>query len=64
MLRDLASDIETGAVPAQEVMCIIRNGVNAVGVSVWGEYRGNIAALGLLESAKSRIPTANVYNED
>lgn len=63
MLRQMADNIESGATPAEEVLCILRSGVNSVGVSAWGEYRGNIAALGVLEAAKRYIETGNIFSE-
>lgn len=63
MLRELADRIETGDTPAEEVLCILRSGVNRVGVAAWGEYRGNVAALGMLEAAKRYIETENIFSE-
>lgn len=55
MLRSLADDIERGAVQADEVHCIVRTGTDTVTNYTWGDYRGPIATLGLLESAKALL---------
>lgn len=56
MFRQLADKIESGEQKADEVICLIRNGGNSMGMWVWGEYRGSIAHLGMLEAAKKFIP--------
>lgn len=63
MLRQLADRIECGETAAEEVLCVVRAGVNRVGVAAWGEYRGNVAALGMLEAAKRYIATENIFTD-
>lgn len=55
-LRLLADQIESGDINAQEVLCIVRTGINGMSSWAWGDYRGAIAALGLLEAAKTQFP--------
>lgn len=55
MLRHLAGRIERGEVPAQEVLCIVRTGIHRVSLYGWGDYRGNIATIGMLEAAKKHV---------
>jgi len=62
-LRRLAGHIEAGEVQAQEVVCILRADTNNADVFCWGDYRGQIATLGLIEAAKRRL-TVNVQVED
>lgn len=59
MMRQLADEIECGQVDAQEMLCIVRTGINGMSSWAWGDYRGAIAALGLLEAAKTQFPVRN-----
>lgn len=56
MLRSLADDIEAGTVIAEEVACVLRTGTNSVKLYGWGDYRGTIATIGLLEAGKMAVP--------
>lgn len=56
MLRQLADEIERGEINAQEMLCIASTGINGMSSWAWGDYRGAIAALGLLEAAKTQFP--------
>lgn len=59
MMRQLADEIERGETDAQEMLCIVRTGINGMSSWAWGDYRGAIAALGLLEAAKTQFPVRN-----
>lgn len=56
MLRQLADDVDAGRVHAAEVLCVVRTGTDSLQLYSWGEFRGTIAAIGLLESAKKCVP--------
>lgn len=57
MFRRLADRIESGEVVAEEVLCVIRSGARTLDLWAWGDYRGEIMALGMLEAAKKLLNT-------
>jgi len=55
MFRQLADRIERGEVVADEVLCVVRSGKRTLDLWAWGDYRGEIMALGMLEAAKKLV---------
>ena len=55
MMRELADQIESGEVKADEVICIVRFGSSTLDLWAWGDYRGGIMAIGMLDTAKKLI---------
>lgn len=56
MFRQLADrSIESGDAKAEEVLCIVRSGSRTLDLWAWGDYRGDIMALGMLDAAKKLI---------